>query len=220
MENLKIDGEQLDIIEREAEQGKTEDDNSTKGIIDSSLGKFENADELKKAYEALEKEFTKKCQKIKELEGKTSEVDNTAKEKVPTEKNTNEKKIDWKEQVNHLMKENDFFKENITLIADEIKEKPELAEKSDGLLVALNNVMSKNYKAKKDLASDNEFLENYIFSNEKIRGKMIEDYLLNVASKKTVKVINGKNSLLPLTPKSRLSSFSEAGNVAKEMLEN
>ena len=42
-------------------------DNGTTNI-GSSLGKFKNSDELIKAYTNLEKEFTKKCQKIKELE--------------------------------------------------------------------------------------------------------------------------------------------------------
>lgn len=37
--------------------------------INSGLGKFRDAESLKKAYDSLSSEFTKRCQKIKELEG-------------------------------------------------------------------------------------------------------------------------------------------------------
>lgn len=59
-----------------------------------SYGKFKDADALYKAYNALESEFTKRCQKIKELEGKIERVDKQeersldgiSQESVPTEK--------------------------------------------------------------------------------------------------------------------------------------
>ena len=59
-----------------------------------SYGKFKDADALYKAYNALESEFTKRCQKIKELEGKIERVDKQEErsldginqESVPTEK--------------------------------------------------------------------------------------------------------------------------------------
>lgn len=40
-----------------------------------SLGKFKNVNALIHAYNALEAEFTKRCQRIKELEGATQSVD-------------------------------------------------------------------------------------------------------------------------------------------------
>ena len=46
-----------------------------------SLGKFKDVKALQDAYSSLEAEFTKRCQKIKELESALKEVD---KEKSPT----------------------------------------------------------------------------------------------------------------------------------------
>ena len=47
-----------------------------KGAV--SLGKFKDVDALLNAYNSLQSEFTKRCQKIKELEGKLDSGDKTA----------------------------------------------------------------------------------------------------------------------------------------------
>ena len=51
-----------------------------------SFGKFKDAESLVNAYNSLQSEFTKRCQKIKELEGKLAESENKT-----TTQNTNEK---------------------------------------------------------------------------------------------------------------------------------
>ena len=49
-----------------------------------SLGKFKDVNALLSAYNSLESEFTKRCQKIKQLESALSSVDKT----TPTEENS------------------------------------------------------------------------------------------------------------------------------------
>ncbi len=44
---------------------------------DISLGKFKDVNALLNAYNSLEAEFTKRCQRIKELEGKAEKVENS-----------------------------------------------------------------------------------------------------------------------------------------------
>ena len=51
-----------------------------------SFGKFKDAESLVNAYNSLQSEFTKRCQKIKELEGKLAESENKT-----TTQNINEK---------------------------------------------------------------------------------------------------------------------------------
>ena len=53
-----------------------------------SLGKFKDVAALLDAYNSLQSEFTKRCQKVKELEGKLEAVD---KEKTPTGTDSREK---------------------------------------------------------------------------------------------------------------------------------
>ena len=68
-----------------------------------SLGKFKDVKALQDAYSSLEAEFTKRCQKIKELESALKEVD---KEKSPTTFVAEEKKKDvTQEEKEKILKE-------------------------------------------------------------------------------------------------------------------
>ena len=68
--------EQVQIAPQPAEA-----DRSTGGSESASYGKFKDADALLAAYNSLEAEFTKRCQRIKELESKVL----ADKASVPTE---------------------------------------------------------------------------------------------------------------------------------------
>ena len=59
-----------------------------------SLGKFKDVEALVNAYNSLQSEFTKRCQKIKELEGKLEN------EKVNTNQDANQEQSTLKQQVN------------------------------------------------------------------------------------------------------------------------
>ena len=75
-----------------------------------SLGKFKDVSALKGAYDSLQAEFTKRCQRIKELESQLESVDKTA---VPTNSN-----IDNGQDIINSITEKD--KENI--LKDYLKE--------------------------------------------------------------------------------------------------
>ena len=88
MEN--IINEQAETLEK-AQPVVTEENLGAKEG-EASFGKFKDADSLLKAYNSLTAEFTKRCQKIKELEGKinensvkTSEEDKTKQEGITEE---------------------------------------------------------------------------------------------------------------------------------------
>ncbi len=78
-------------VEAQEEQIKVEEKLETTGAesTEVSFGKFKDANALLTAYNNLEAEFTKRCQKVKELEAKISAVD---KEQSPAE--TERKKED------------------------------------------------------------------------------------------------------------------------------
>ncbi len=72
------------VVTAQAEQdiaGGTPQDNGASST-DASLGKFKDVNALLTAYNNLQSEFTKRCQRVKELELQISTVD---KEKAPTE---------------------------------------------------------------------------------------------------------------------------------------
>ena len=72
--------------ENEKEQTLSEDVSSQKEKTafseETSFGKFKDANALLKAYDSLQSEFTKRCQKIKELEQRISEFDNANAPKI------------------------------------------------------------------------------------------------------------------------------------------
>ena len=63
--------ELLDVQQKEDEKPKTEEQEKSQ----VSLGKFKDVNALLSAYNSLQSEFTKRCQKIKELEGALDMVD-------------------------------------------------------------------------------------------------------------------------------------------------
>ena len=67
-----------------------EEDNGNTIKEDVLLGKFKDVNALKNAYNSLQAEFTKRCQRIKELENATEKVDKTA---VPTSTEINREEI-------------------------------------------------------------------------------------------------------------------------------
>lgn len=77
-QNKKPINEQVGINAHTAEAEKI----SGEGILPTSLKKFRDVESLCKAYNSLEAEFTKRCQKIKELEG---EIENIRKSSLKSE---------------------------------------------------------------------------------------------------------------------------------------
>jgi len=76
----EIKNEQTTLLTQPAEAEK--DEGGEKSEV--SLGKFKDVGALLNAYNSLQSEFTKRCQKIKELEGKLEVGDKTA---VPSTEN-------------------------------------------------------------------------------------------------------------------------------------
>ncbi|MBO7149371.1 MAG: hypothetical protein J6V71_00600 [Clostridia bacterium] len=82
MEEIK--NEQTTLLAQPAEAEKEE--GVENGLV--SLGKFKDVGALLNAYNSLQSEFTKRCQKIKELEGKLGASDKTEVPPVQTESAT------------------------------------------------------------------------------------------------------------------------------------
>ena len=96
-----MENENREQIEVEAQPVATEKEVGAEKT-EISLGKFKDVNALLNAYNSLQAEFTKRCQRIKELEGKTA-VDNLAKSEtesaVSLESNIKKDETLTKEQV-------------------------------------------------------------------------------------------------------------------------
>ncbi len=154
---------------------------TSKSSNDGSLGKFKDAESLLVAYNNLQAEFTKKCQKLSELENSKNKV-------VYDDEN-------WNKRVASFLDENPEAKKFSKEISEYILSNPELKNNEKVLELAWSKIAMQNYKEPKNLIDDKDFLNNYIFNNENIKKQILENYLKNVKS--SPMVISGSDGVMP-----------------------
>ena len=104
----------------------TEDqENFLESNIGSPISKFKSAKDLGLAYQNLEKEFTQKCQKVKELTDKLSALENMEKSIPEFEKET------WEESVKTFFSSNPLAKDYIAEISEVLLNDEEIAKQSN-----------------------------------------------------------------------------------------
>ena len=164
------------------------------------FGKFKDAESLLKAYTNLEAEFTKKSQRLKDLEAQNLESAKLAERQAEIDKKVDE----FVAKFDIVKPFSSALKSSLTNTAD-----ANIAEESVKLI-------AKNYKRAEDYATDDDFLANYIFSNENIKDKIIKDYLSKVTQNSPIKVDSGSNILL--SKPNQPTTIAEAGRLAKTII--
>lgn len=173
IENVGADAQTVDVKNNnlngqnpqngiEATQGQNADAQNNNDINEQKIGKFKNPQELLKAYGELEKEFTRKSQKLRELEN--------GKQPLKTDE-------EWKSAVDKFFNEIPSAKAFAKDIANEILKNPELKEDANCLNVALLRVLTDKFRTPEQLMDDGQFLNDYVFSSEKVRDAVIANYL-------------------------------------------
>lgn len=205
--------------------------------------KFATADELERAYDNLQREFTKKCQQNSELtralaeareipaviaeeggepeeerpEGRETETPTALNDSDPT--TPRYELPDWEEKVKDFARDYPSAERYFKEIAKELASDNGLATRDDCLERAYFNVLRKADRPLKELAADDDFLEKYVYGNEKVKDRIIEEFLLkhnDVAAPRTI-AASGRTHV---TPPSRPKSIREAGGIVKNMLEH
>lgn len=190
------------MMENENKQGK-------ELFSGSSTKKFKSVEALENAYENLEKEFTKKCQMLNKLLSENKDENS-----LPQYQ-----KEDWLTKVSTFIENNNHAKDFLNDIAKTLVEDENLAKKEDALELAYSKVLKDNFKTKEELASDDNFLNDYIFNNEEIKNKIIENYLNDVQNNKTIPLmINRNGSLSVSSPRFIPKNLKEAGRYAENIL--
>ncbi len=199
-------------IEEEAPKAPSAPTDNEKTV---SVGKFANSDELLKAYNHLEAEFTKKCQQLKETERRsaTSSEPSTTEDAAPLYE-----KEDWDERVAAFLGKYPMAEEYANEIGAVLLEDKALAGREDCLDVALGRAVAKNYKKPESIVEDEAFLEKHVYKNDKIRNKIIQEYLEGLSP------LVGAPRTLPhggaaaIIPPSRPASIEEAGAMAEKLI--
>jgi len=167
-----------------------------------NYGKFKDAESLLKAYNSLQTEFTKKSQRLSELENSKTEF-------------TREEKI------NKAIKELEQNYDIAQQFSQQIKQSIKDVECEDYREIVQNELiknLQQTYKTASDYMQDEAFLNNYIYSNQAIRDNIIRDYLANLTSTSPVRVVSNISSSIPIAPPNIPATIQEAGKLAKNII--
>ena len=167
----------------------------------NEFGKFKDVESLLKAYNSLEAEFTKKSQKLASIETENAKTQSELNKIAEQEKKIDEfvSKFEIAKPFKGALKE-------ILVENDEVDIKEETIR-----------LISKSYKTAQEFSQDEEFLNNYIFSNREIKDKIVKDYLSKLTQNSPIKVEGGA-SQISLTPPKQPTNIKEAGSLAKTII--
>ncbi|MDD4839200.1 MAG: hypothetical protein PHE93_00820 [Clostridia bacterium] len=129
---------------------------------------------------------------------------------IETQNPINTDESEWKEKVDKFFLLNPKAQPFAKQIAREMISDDSLKNDKNGLEIAFSRFLVKSYKSPNELAQNDEFLSKYVFSNEEIKSRVIEDYLTGLSQKKTPATIKS-SGVTTLTPPSRPKSLQEAG---------
>lgn len=223
MENLEQPiNENLENFEAECENNASEQINDipakdvqTTELTGSNLfGKFKDAEELMKAYNSLQAEFTRKCQKLSSLENSIKSVEEVKNEEFAYN-NKNEKTTYSEQEVEDFLKTNPSAKQFAKEISLEI-----INDKSLNLQDAYNKVLLSKIKEPSELIKDQNFLENYVFNDENIKSEMLKRVIKRVEESNTPQLISGKNGVSAVAKDIKISSLEEANRLAYKLFNN
>jgi len=166
----------------------------------TSFGKFRTAEDLLKAYNSLESEFTKRSQKLRELEQTKDSA-----------------KTDWESKVNELYAKYPVANACTDDLIKEISENKNSMSEENFLENALISVLAKKIVSKEQAATDEEVVK-MVLENEENREKVINDYLGKIRSNPVPKAFPKAGGAIPVTPNKPLT-LAEAGRIAQKYLE-
>ena len=169
----------------------------------SMYGKFKDAQSLLDAYNSLQAEFTRKSQKLAEIQKELEKTEEFSKsdslENIITDANDLEK-----------------YKKEVTEILDNDESISNLPNRN---LIALKIIKEAERKSAETL-NNQTYVDKYIESNEKIKGKIISEYLSSLNETPSApKVISGNSSNIYFSPSLNMpKTLKDAGDILTKML--
>lgn len=195
----------------------------------SNLGKFKDSASLLSAYNNLEKEFTKKSQKLAEMmKNKTTNNNENiiSKSQIEVQMSNNSdfqeqfKSDNWTTYASDFIKKNPEAKTFSKEIFEIIKEDKNLASSPKCLEYAFAICKQRNQVDTESLLSDQKFLDEHILSNQKIKELFIKEYISSIKNGKEMpKVISGTTHDINVTiPENKPKTIKDASNILKKLL--
>lgn len=166
--------------------------------------KFKTSEDLLKAYENLEKEYTRKCQKLASFE---KELDNA---KAP---NKNENLLS---ELNKFYEKNPLAKDFQNELLSKGLERNDISQEK--LMEDYVNVLGQAYRLEKEKNSSEDFLLDKIKNDDTLKNKIIGDYIDKVSLNKTAPLVRAGGGGYIISPNATPKTLTEAGLLAKQIL--
>lgn len=185
------------------EQLETEPENNSVNSEGSMYGKFKDAQTLLEAYNSLQAEFTRKSQKLADFQKKEEE-------------NAVFSNNDSLENILNDTVDKEKYKKEVMEILENNNDLSNLPNKNQ---IAFKIIKEAERKTAENL-NNQDYVDKYIESNEKIKEKIISNYLSSLNNTSTApKVISGNSSNIYFSPSLELpKTLKDAGEILTKML--
>lgn len=190
------------LEEKVLEEIENTNSNEMKENEATAVSKFKNPEELAKAYGELEKEFTRRSQRLakleKEIEGGQNDVE------------------DWEQIVDKFFTKTPAAKPFAKDMAREIIADPSLKDGKDCLEIALTRVLLQKYRSPEEMMSDGQFLKEHVLTSDAVKQAVIEEYVrgLNEGRPPVVMSYGGEATV---SSASKPRTIEEAGAMFKKI---
>lgn len=199
------------VVENQKEvTSHTAEAESEKGDGSKALGRFSSADELLGAYNSLESEFTRRCQKLKELERENERL----KDKEQSKMNSVEKDF----QRGRGFKEK--YPETNEILPSLYEIAANSGDDAEGFLErAYVNYLKGEIENQKNYYSSDGYILEKAGNTQAVKDEIIREYLMGINdSKPKVGRFKGNGESV-ITPPSKPKTLSDASRIANLIFE-
>lgn len=222
-------------MENQIEQPLDEDSgaqlNSENG---SMLGKFKDATSLLNAYTHLQAEFTRKSQKLAELE-KQVDADSLSQKQSALQDSNKDSNLasenkdciassvvdqSVSDKILQFVLENPNAKDYIEDIKQEIENQTQLLDIDGGVGIAFRLAQEKRKYTPAEFIESAQ-MQQYILSDKNITTKIIDEYIKSLAEQKNApKVMSGNSKAMVFSPnENQPQTLADANKIFSKMLE-
>lgn len=187
----------------------------------SSYGKFKDATSLLEAYNNLQSEFTRKSQKLAQLEKETLSKEDDALHKDNSASENREvmyKSATWRQMVADFLAKNPQAKSEAKEMSKILLNNKDIATSKDCLNLAYKLSLANKYVEPASLLNNDEFLEKYVASNPRVQKLIIGNYINSLKNRPTAPAtISGEPKSLSKSNAKKISTLTEARKTIEKM---
>ena len=194
----------IESAEQTQEVSQVKETQNTENTL--NLGKFKDVESLLSAYNNLQAEFTKKCQKLSEL---TKSCDNNA-TALPQQDM-------WQEKVNNFIATNQEAKNYSKEISELLMGNTELYNSENALEKAWTKVLINNVNALKQQMQDKSFVMQAINDDEQLKQTIIDEYVNKLKAKHSPQLMDTRSGAFTVSKSAKVNTLEDASKLVRAM---